>query len=89
MPKKTATKKEDQKPLLVITKNETEQVVVSRKSYKDKEYIDVRTFWKPNDKEEFIPTKKGASIPIEKAEKVAQRILKSLRLNPIPAKEEE
>jgi hypothetical protein len=74
--------KQEATVLLKITRSESEQIIAQRSSYKDKEYLDIRVNWKPEDKDEFIPTKKGVSIPIEKAEKLARRILKSLRENP-------
>lgn len=74
--------------LLKITRSESEQIVVQRKVYKGVESIDVRTHWKPNDKKEYVPTKKGVSIPIDKAEKMARRILKSLREYPPSINEE-
>ncbi len=85
--KKTPAKKEQVTVLLRIKRGEKEQVVVSRKTYKGKESIDVRIFWAKDD--EWLPSQKGASIPIEKAAKVAKRILKSLRENPVEGASDE
>lgn len=44
-----------------ITKGQDTKLVVSLRSYKNSTYIDLREYWRPEDKD-FIPTKKGFTL---------------------------
>jgi len=48
-----------------FTRNQNESIVVSRGSYKDKVYVDMRVYFKSEVEGEFTPTKKGLTIQIE------------------------
>ncbi len=45
-----------------IQKAEDLQIRVAIKNYKGKEYVDIREWWKPEDKNSYLPTKKGITI---------------------------
>ena len=49
----------------VIDKIETERIQIELKSYKGKEYMDIRIFFK-NDEGEWLPTKKGVTVSVHK-----------------------
>lgn len=64
----------------VIQVSESKQFIVEPRILDDgKKFIDVRTYMKFGDGEEFNPTKKGVFIPTEHAMAVAEAILKSLK----------
>ena len=46
-------------------KNESEEIRISTRVYKDKLYVDLRLFFLPKDGAEWIPSKKGITLPIE------------------------
>ena len=50
--------------LLTVEKSEKNQIKVRESLFKDKEYIDIRIFNKNRDGE-FIPTRKGVTLPKE------------------------
>ncbi len=48
-------------------KSETEEVRLTRRDYKEKSYLDLRLFFRAKGMEEFRPTRKGLTLPIELA----------------------
>ena len=58
----TETKDELNQILSEIQKSETEVIRISRKTYKGVSYVDVRLFFKVNNMEEYLPTKKGIAM---------------------------
>jgi hypothetical protein len=53
------------KELDPIQKKEDTQLRLAIKSYKDHQYIDIREYWKPPDNDQYLPTKKGITIPVD------------------------
>ncbi len=48
-------------------KNETEEVRLCRRDYKGKSYLDLRLFFRSAGMNEFKPTRKGLTLPVELA----------------------
>jgi len=48
-----------------IQKTEDTQIRVALKDYKNSQYVDIRQWWKPEDKDEYLPTKNGITIPVK------------------------
>ena len=48
-----------------IQKNDITLVRVEKRTYKDKEFVDIRQYYK-DDNDEFKPTPKGVTIPPER-----------------------
>lgn len=59
------------KPTKVIPKSKIEEVHVGLSTYNDKQLIDVRIFAAWNG-DEFRPTQKGVSLPINKIDEVIE-----------------
>ena len=53
-----------------IQRNDKEQMRVQKKEYKGVSYIDIRVFFKPDNADEYIPTKKGITFNAELLPKV-------------------
>ena len=47
-----------------IQKTDDTQIRVSLKEYKESQYLDIRQYWKPEDKEEYLPTKSGVTLSV-------------------------
>lgn len=60
--------------MIEVQKNSREVIRVSRKTYKDKEYVDMRIFIKTYDDREYIPTKKGLMVPPESAKELLKAL---------------
>jgi hypothetical protein len=52
-------------PMQVIDKTDSERIQIEMKSYKGKEYMDIRIFFK-SDEGEWLPTKKGVTVGLNK-----------------------
>jgi len=61
--------------LLTFEKSERNQVKVRESIFKDREYIDIRVFNK-NKEGEFIPTKKGVTLPKDMMKEVIRGLAK-------------
>jgi hypothetical protein len=58
--------KEEKKMLIgEIEKNDLERVRISVQSFKGGVYLDIRTYFHQRDNDDWIPTRKGVSIPID------------------------
>ena len=53
---------EDAKILATIPRNATEQLQISINSYKEKKYLDLRTYYTTDDGANWLPTKKGVTV---------------------------
>jgi hypothetical protein len=51
----------------VVKKDDT-KIVINLQPYGNKDYVDIRENWKPEDKEDFVPTKKGFTLPADGSE---------------------
>ena len=51
--------------LAEIEKGPDNKIVVSINTFGTKDYVNVREHWKPEDEADYIPTKKGFTIPTE------------------------
>lgn len=54
-----------------IVKSDDLKIVIRHCVYEKHPYIDFREYWK-NDKGEFVPTKKGFTIPLQEEESIEQ-----------------
>lgn len=61
-----------------IQKNATEVIRVSRESFKNRDYLDIRIYFQ-NDEGEWKPTKKGVTLSPEKIDELID-ILKSAKI---------
>lgn len=61
---------------IIIEKSLTEQIRISVSEFKNKKYINIRTYFKPFDKQDadWSPTKKGITLPIEKYEELKSAV---------------
>jgi len=59
---------------------ETEQLVISLNDWQGQKYIDFRWYWKPDDKKDHIPTKKGVSISVDHLSRLAKAIKEAAKL---------
>lgn len=50
--------------MIAIRKNESEQVQIDIREYKGKKYLDIRLWYQSGDGSEYLPTKKGVSLPV-------------------------
>ncbi|OGW79540.1 MAG: hypothetical protein A3G33_07015 [Omnitrophica bacterium RIFCSPLOWO2_12_FULL_44_17] len=48
-----------------FARGENESIFVTLKEYKQKKYVDLRLYFRPEGKEEMVPTKKGITIGCE------------------------
>jgi hypothetical protein len=48
-----------------IQKKDDTQLRITIKSYKEHEYIDIREYWKPPNNDQYLPTKKGVTLPTD------------------------
>lgn len=48
--------------MYAIKKNDTEEIRIEKKEYKGREYIDIRIYFKAEDSDSMIPSKKGITI---------------------------
>ena len=56
-------------------KNSFEEVRISLTNFKGKDLIDLRVYYRPDDGEEMLPTKKGITISLEKFSDLKNAIL--------------
>ena len=76
--------KVDEKPKLNIVdefwKNsgEQEKYVISLNHFQGNEYLDMRLFYLPEGKEEFLPTRKGLSLSVDHLNKLRAGIDKAI-----------
>jgi len=52
------------KELPPIQKDDNSQIRLAIKTYKDSQYIDIRTYFLEQDSNKWLPTKKGITIPV-------------------------
>ena len=57
-----------------IQKNDYQKIVLAVKEFKDKKYIDLRTWMREDPREEWKPTKKGVTVPLVKAGELRKAI---------------
>jgi len=57
----------DKEPFVfgTIQKSDDQLIMISLNKWKEYEYLDLRQWWKPKDKEDFMPTKAGFTVPIK------------------------
>lgn len=53
--------------------NQDEKIKYYISNFKNNEYLHIRTFWIPEGKEEFIPTKKGVSVCLSDNEVIQEQ----------------
>ena len=70
---------DNQKEIKRITKNKSEEIVVSVCSRNNKDYLDVRIYKKAKDSDTYIPTSKGFNIEMSHAEEVSEALIEALK----------
>jgi hypothetical protein len=61
---------------LEIPKNDNLKVVIQKQLYNSKESVDIRTFFKPKEDSNWLPTKKGVSFSLERLPEVIAALQK-------------
>jgi hypothetical protein len=62
-----------------LIKNTEETLKLRLRTYKGHQFLDIRSFWKKDDTE-FIPTKKGITIPKGKLKEFSKLIGKAVQI---------
>ncbi len=74
------TENENQEPMdelvAVINRGQTQQIQFRVNEFKGSNYIDIRTYYFDENSEEFKPTRKGISIPVELYEELKEALAK-------------
>lgn len=65
-----------QKEVKRVTKNKSEEIVISACSRNNKDYLDVRIYKKAKDSDTYIPTSKGFNIELK--DTVGEQILEGI-----------
>lgn len=65
-----------QKEIKRVTKNKSEEIVISTCSRNNKNYLDVRIYKKAKDSDTYIPTSKGFNIELK--DTVGEQILEGI-----------
>lgn len=60
-----------------IHKNESEEIHISKVSYRGTAFVDLRIFWKPTERE-ALPTRKGFLVPIKLVKEVINGMKEAL-----------
>ena len=67
------------KQLAVIPRTETEQLQISLKSYKGREYLDLRIFYTTDGGSSWLPTKKGVTISPDNLETLKEAVDEAMK----------
>ena len=67
------------KMLATIARNATEQLQISIKSYKGKEYLDLRIFYTTDDGASWLPTKKGVTVSPDNLEVLKDAVEEAMK----------
>jgi len=71
---------ENQEPMdelvAVVNRGQTQQIQFRVNEFKGSNYIDIRTYYFDENSEEFKPTRKGISIPVELYEELKEALAK-------------
>ena len=62
------------KTLLELTRSETNKIIVSVDEYNGRKFLSLREWFKPEDKPEWLPTKKGLTIRTGELDRFIQAI---------------
>jgi len=54
-----------------------EKYIISLNHFQGNDYMDIRLFYKPDDKEDFLPTRKGISLSVEHIGRLMDAIKKA------------
>lgn len=49
-------------------------LVLSRRAYRGREFLDLRRYWLPDDAEEWRPTRRGATVPLDLVADLAESL---------------
>ena len=67
------------KRLATIDRNATEQLQISIKSFKDREYLDLRIFYTTDEGASWLPTKKGVTVSPENLETLKEAVEEAIK----------
>lgn len=70
-----------EKTLGEIELNKASKIIIRVRDYKEKNYMDMRQFFL-NDENEWLPTKKGVSIPVQHLEIVKKALDEAIAMFP-------
>ncbi len=58
----------------IIEKSESEEIRISTRTYMGREYIDLRVFYRPEDRDCMVPTKKGITVSFPQLFKIIKKL---------------
>lgn len=70
----------DEKNVYTFERSETEEIRLTLREYKGKQYIDIRIFFQPKDSAEMIPTKKGLTLTVPQIYELTKGLRELTRL---------
>lgn len=79
---------EQDRVIYSFPKNEQEEVRFTLRSYKDRQYLDLRLWFQPSSGGDLRPTKKGLTLGLEYLSELKRGIDRSLKLGPEMALQE-
>jgi len=59
---------------VVLQERGSEALVLSRRAYRGREFLDLRRFWLPDDAEEWQPTRRGVTVPVDLVPDLAESL---------------
>lgn len=60
-----------------IQKNDITQIRITGQEIHNQRYLDIRDWWLPEGKDEYVPTRKGVTIPLESIDELKDAITKA------------
>ena len=61
-----------------VPKTDNTLIMIVLNNYKGYEFLDIRQWWKPKDKEDFLPTKSGFTVPIKDTLDYLEELIEAL-----------
>lgn len=63
---------------VVLQARGSEALVLSRRAYRGREFLDLRRFWLPDGAEEWRPTRRGVTVPVDLVPDLAESLARLL-----------
>jgi len=59
---------------VILQERGNDALVLSRRAYRGREFCDLRRFWLPDDAEEWRPTRRGVTVPVDLVPDLAESL---------------
>ncbi len=59
---------------VVLQERGADALVLSRRAYRGREFLDLRRYWLPDDAEEWQPTRRGVTVPVDLVPDLAEHL---------------